>query len=200
MSLHHGSVISRDGLVVQIDSHNQKCWKGLPTTNLCLLNAQNGVNPWWGDVTGIVVGAVHPDIKFRGRKVVNLRTGSAGNMYLNSTVDISPMYSTVFSLSFYVRKLDGSPLAPTYTGYCYRNIGNLYPTYTLIPVEDGWYKIQYTTPVSASSYVTLIGMSGMGADTDWLIADWQVEPTAFPSKYVFGSRSTAESILDLSGF
>lgn len=200
MSLYHGSTIPRDGLVLYIDSKNPKCWKGAPTTNVCLMDGQNGVNPWAGDGTGLVVGGNHPDIMFRGKKVVQLKLGSSGNLYLNSGTDLSTsLLSTQWTSTVYLRRLDGAPLPASIGSYMYiTGNTNVSPTAAPTIVEDGWVKVNYTRTGLTSGYPTLIGCYGIGGGTDLLIANWQMEPLPYESRYVFGTRSSTESITDLT--
>lgn len=199
MSLNHGGSIPLDGLVLYIDSKNPKCWRGAPTTNVCLMDGQNGVNPWAGDGTGLVVGGNHPDIMFRGKKVVQLKLGSAGNLYLNGGADLlTSLTSTQWTSTVYLRRLDGAPLPSSIGRYAYISGNtNVNTAATPTQVEDGWVKVNYTRTGLTAGYPSLIGCYGIGAGVDLLIANWQMEPLPYESRYVFGTRSNTQSLLDL---
>lgn len=201
MSLNHGGNTNLNGLVLYIDSKNPKCWKGAPTTNVCLMDGQNGTNPWAGDGGGLVVGGVHPDIKFRGKKVVQLKLGASGNLYLNGGTDLSTaLTSTQWTSTVYLRRLDGAPLPTSIGRYAYISGNtNVNTAATPTQVEDGWIKVNYTRTGLTAGYPTLVGCYGIGGGLDLLIANWQMEPLDYESRYVFGTRSNTQSLLDLKG-
>ena len=201
MSLNHGGNTNLNGLVLYIDSKNIKSWKGSPTTNVCLMDGQNGVNPWAGDGTGLVVGGNHPDIMFRGKKVVQLKLGSSGNLYLNGGADLlTSLTSTQWTSTVYLRRLDGAPLPSSIGRYMYVSGNtNVNTAATPTQVEDGWVKVNYTRSGLTAGYASLIGCYGIGGGVDLLIANWQMEPLPYESRYVFDTRSNTQSLLDLKG-
>lgn len=161
------------------------------TTNVSLMDGQNGTSPWSGD-GGASLSIMDPDVIFRGTKVARFRTGTTGssNFYLNSASDLSTSTtSTEWTFSCYVKRVDGIPITSV-NGYLYVNgNSNVNGPATLESVEDGWYRATYTRTGLVAGYPTLAGLYNLANDTEYYIAQWQVEARSFATSFVSGSRS-----------
>jgi hypothetical protein len=200
MSLGHGASIVTDGLVFYYDMGNiQKSWKGAPTFNASLQDGQNDVNPWLGDGSPTPLG-IDPTVRFRGRKVAKFRTGSSGNCYINGSAKLSTgTNSTVWTSTFYLKRVDGVPLTSVGMYLYVLNNTNVNLVVSVTPVEDGWYKAVYTRSGLVAGYPTLTGMYSLGTSTEYYFADWQCENLNISSPWVSGTRTNTQALLDLTG-
>lgn len=169
-----------------------------PVTNVSVMDGQNGVSPWSGDGSPSI-SIVDPSIEFRGHRVVRFKTGTAGNCYLTGSTYIGTSISSVeWTNSLYIRRLDGSSITST-GGYLYiTNNTNVNGSVIIEEVEDKWYRIRYTRVGLVSGYPTLAGFYGLGASTEYLFADWQIEPKPYASGYKAGAKLSSNLALNVS--
>lgn len=179
-------------------ANTKKSWKGAPTTNICLINGQTGVNPWGGDGAPTPLG-IDDTVTFRGRRVAKYRTGTSGNCYLNGVGDLSSaINSTDWTSTIYFKRVDGAPVASVGRYLYVSNNTSVNLAVSTIAVEDGWYKSVYTRSGLIAGYPTLTGMYSLGASVEYYFAEWQVEPLPYSTPYVDGTRIDTQSIIDLT--
>lgn len=166
---------------------------GTGTTNVVLQHGQT-TTPWAGDGTP-TLSIVDPDITFRGRKVTRYHVGTSLNCYLNGADIDAATLSTEWTATCYMKRVDGEPIT-TISSYLYVS-SNTNVNIAIVPeyIGDGWYKLTRTRSGLVSGYVSLMGFYNMSNATDYYIANWQVEATAYATPYTFGTR--AQSSLHL---
>lgn len=172
------------------------------TTNLCVADGQGTSSPWGGDGSPSL-NIIDPEVRFRGRKVVRFRTGTSGNCYLNGSGDInSGVNSTTFTFSVYAKRADGKPISGVNTYlYVAGNANDNQAATHIEEVEDGWYRIVRTRTGLVSGGVSLTGCYNLGTDTEYLLADWQVETRAWATHRTWGTRPNGSLYLDgLGGY
>lgn len=200
MSITLGPSSLLDGVVLSYDMMNrEKSWIGPPIVNASLIDGQSGVSPWGGDSSPVDLG-IDPNVRFRSKAVAKFQTGANGNCYLNSATDLATTTtSTAWTFTVYLKRVDGKPVPATIGMYMYVT-GNTNGVLSVptVEVEDGWYKAVYTRTDMTAGYPTLVGMYSLGVSTQYYFAEWQCENTVSSTKYVKSSRSTTESLLDLT--
>ena len=159
-----------------------------PTQNVSLNDGQSGVSPFSGDGSPSL-SIIDSSVTFRGRKVARFITGTSGNFYINGATKVSTATAaTNWTSTFYIKRVDGSPLTTVGTYMYISNNTNVNTTVSVIPAEDGWYKVIRTRDSLVAGYPTLFGVYGLGTSTEYYIADWMIEPKAYATEYVSGSR------------
>jgi hypothetical protein len=197
MSVFAGPEISTNGLVFAYDMGNtNKSWKGAPTTNLATAEFFNGnanftVNQ---NVTDTMPdGSIGTARELNAQTVVDAnRTVSIGSYSLTA--------GSTYTLSFYVKNIsctgfNGNLYSPTLGGSI---AGITYPTINSTGI---WYRVTSTftvptgsgTPVTVSPQVFRDGGFGLFRMC-WL----QLEERSFATPYVQNTRSSTQTILDLT--
>jgi hypothetical protein len=115
------------------------------------------------------------------------KTGT-GNCYINGA-RFKANTSLVWTFSCYVRRADQKPVTSVGGIYLYGSAeGSATVTATITNEGNGWYRVSgtrtFTVPVTGS----LVGFSSLDGTTDWYFDGWQMEPKAFATSYVLGSR------------
>jgi hypothetical protein len=192
--IHYGQLIEPlEGSIYTMRPNEGKFGGGVAveegTTNACLKDGQDGNSPWSGDGTG-ATSTIDSAVTFRGRKVARYKPGTAGNNYINSNKIDSSITSTEWVFRLYIKRVDGTAIT-SLNRYMYvaNNSNQNGAVDSIREVEEGWYEVIATRTGLVSGYVTLFGLYGM-SDTEYYIADWQLEPKSFPTSYTVGTRGS----------
>lgn len=214
MALHHSPKIATDGLVCAFDMNNiKKSWLGQPTTNL-VNDSMSIYNNVPGDVSasltttgdlyqgarvykltltpitatgvGYLSGSSNPGIG-----VISSGGGGLANRYTGHSIFFKPTFPTLSS--------------PIYTGYS--NIPGWQSNTNYDVVGDGWYRahvIWYDTVTRSDGKFWAINSAAAQLNVP-IVCYWAApfkedrNDSAFVSQYVYSSRSTTQSVLDLTG-
>jgi hypothetical protein len=215
MSLGHGASIVRDGLVFCYDQGNiQKSWKGAPATNLF---TQTNLNNWSINGAAISTSQYVTPFDDAAYAITDSNTGAYSNIDRNTTVAND---SASYTVSLMVRKTYGATSATL--GF---NIGfnggtqvALSPRFnsdtgvgygSSIDFGDWWY--WYFTITNNSSgntnlYCQFFPATGVHNGSDnvigvgtAIIGSMMLVAGSVAARFVNGTRSTTQAVLDLTG-
>lgn len=214
MSLVHGATIARDGLVFYYDQSNiQKSWEGAPATNLF---TETNLNNWSKSATTSTSQLITPfgDTAYA---ITDSNTGAYSNISRNITV---PNDSASYTVSLMVRKTTGGTSARLGFNIGF-NGGTLVATNprfnsdtgvgtgNSIDFGDWWY--WYFTITNNSSgntnlYCDFFPATGVHNGTDnpigvgtAVIGSMMLVTGSIAARFVNGTRSNTQAILDLTG-
>lgn len=195
MSSASGPSIATSGLVLDIDMANtQKSWLGKPTTNLVITKVENytgwGGAGWWmhpGNTTSVTSQTL-PD----GSTGLTLTatTLATGGLYGYNSYALGAAYvsGTQYTASFW---------AKSYNGTASLNVRDSDSGGTLSTGVSGitftWQRFSFTWTANAST--NMLTFTG----SNFSLYNVQLETNSFATPFVFGTRSAAQAIVDLTG-
>lgn len=204
MSLAHSPKIVTDGLAFYYDMANtQKSFKGAPTTNLLLFPQTITNTTYWGhaNITVATSSEVAPD----GTLTAAQLTATSADPYLTQTITVTA--GTSYTASIYIKGSTNTIgkkgilwwwIAGTATG------ANTFSTAYTITGE--WQRITTPvfTPTGSGTVVVRLDPADQGYTPSPATGDiyhiWgpQAEAQTFATPFVNGSRSTTQSLIDLT--
>ena len=199
MSCHAGPDIVENSLVFCYDMNNtQKSWKGMPITNQKSTILSNQITPSqnytlttfsWINITDIL------DITATKALSVLLTSGGQNGKQWY-WVNQGNYQGKTITWSWYVKSLSGD-VADTICiaegGY---GSGNTVTSYT---ATSQWKRVSVTRTINTSNSITLgSAQDSVILDKTLLYTGFQLEESSFATPFVNGTRSTTQSILDLT--
>lgn len=177
MGLAHSPSVVTNGLVYYHDmSNTKKSWKGMPTTNL-FGNAVNysGLNSYW--------------FLLDNNTNYFLLSSSWASWCMSFVCTLAA--STQYTLSFEYKTASAGTLVIDNDGVD-DNTWN-----ATINTTSEWQKYTFTRTEITAGVMTLYFRRNTGGDIE--VRNVQIEANSFASGFVKGTRSTTQSIIDLTG-
>jgi hypothetical protein len=221
MSSAAGPNVVTSGLVLDYDmSNTQKSWKGAPTTNLHPIDGYinwpsqtvhfwNG-NNWVVDSTYTDPGAPGPAGTYIG-KVRKYTSGAlsatwSGNSYAYVLKTAAMTSGQNYAMSSYVymsSNCDIDYINPSIEGASVSALSGGYPTGYNTVNKGTWQRTGLTGTAAANvnyipAYAAKYGVTTGIFTGFFMVGGIMVENGIFPTPYTDGTRSTAESIIDLT--
>jgi hypothetical protein len=202
MSLNHNPSVVIDGLVMYYDmSNTQKSWKGAPTTNLA--TAYAGFGSGWETQPAV----------FNGQPIYRntVTTPSVGNNFgftQQTSVALNQSGPKYITLSFWVNVLISPGAMGGYADIYYTDTTTESISWTYSPstwstaILGVWKQVTATITLNAAktpqNIVRWYVYRDFAAAGQWDISSVQVEQNSFVTPFVAGTRSTTQSIIDLT--
>jgi hypothetical protein len=208
MSLTHNPSIVTNGLISYFDMYNtRKSFQGTPTTNL-MINGDfsRGLSAYGTYVgTPTIVTVTDTPVQYGvSRNVLKIQSsstisggGTAGGIYWPSITSVADIGST-YSISFYLKLLKQPEYTHT-TMFEFSNQNGLGEqsslTFDFFPTYQ-WNRYSHTAVLDL--YRTQMYIYNYTTNTDYLIADIQIEKQPFATPFVNTTRTATQSVLDLT--
>ena len=203
MSLSHSSSIVTNGLIFAYDmSNTQKSWKGAPTTNV-LADTDNLATSNWSytlfgnwPATGATANiGIAPD----GTQTATRLSASGYSRFQRYTVSANQTYT----FSMWVKNINmaggiGIQLATGLNG----TLVSYGSYYTSVSLANSWARYSYTITIPASGVNQLevgINVNANSYNSNVFCDVWrpQLELQSFATPFVIGTRSGAQSVLNI---
>jgi hypothetical protein len=171
------------------------------TTNLCLKDSETSSLVGFGsDGIGTTI-EYSTEQAFFGVNSIKWTYGTSGsmNIYLNGTSYFTQTAGTAFTSSFKVKRSDGGVVSGLFGNLYVTNNSNVNGACTITPLENGWYNVSYTRTGLTSGTISLIGLYGFDSAYSYYIDGWQVEAKAYPTSYIYGTRSSETLTIPTAG-